>query len=63
MSGVCGCGKCRGCVWSREAGDRYDTTEDEAREQAERDEFEVGLAEFVDEDGQFHAASGDGSTP
>lgn len=49
MSGVCGCGNCRGCVWARAAGDRYDTTEEEAREQAEYEAEQLEIAEQLAE--------------
>lgn len=53
MSGVCYCGSCHGCRLAHEAGERYDTTEDEAferaRELAEDDARDERLAEYADD--------------
>lgn len=57
MSGACGCGRCYGCRLAWEAGERYDTSREEAEEQAEIDEWISGLAEYVDQDGWPFAAS------
>lgn len=45
MSQACGCGRCYGCRLAWEAGERNDTTDDEARVDAEREAEEQERAE------------------